>query len=184
MWTSCCLCALAIAVAAPLAAQRPVPLRAFVPIAATDSTVLRSARDVRELPGGRVLVNDPARHQLLVFDSSLVHFTVALDTAGGSGDKYGAQFATLIPYLGDSTLFVDRDARAFVVLDPSARIVRTMAAPRAADVEYITNSFFGWPNAATGEHRPGHEHDGIQSAAVDGRMGGHVRWHGGPGARI
>ena len=98
MWTSCCLCALAIAVAAPITAQQPVPLRAFAPIAATDSTLLRSVRDVRQLPGGRVLVNDPARHQLLVFDSSLVKFTVALDTAGGAGDKYGAPFATLIPY--------------------------------------------------------------------------------------
>ena len=45
---------------------------------------------LRELPDGRVLVNDLRRRQLVVFDSSLATFTVLADSAGQSGAKYPA----------------------------------------------------------------------------------------------
>src|SRR5205085_2133174 len=35
----------------------------------------------------------------------------------------------LIPYLGDSTLFLDRSSMVFLLLDPSGAIVRTIATP-------------------------------------------------------
>lgn len=136
---STCLCAVALhAAAAPASAQRAIPLRKLTPQFVTDSGVLQGISGVRQLPDGRVLVNDPSGQRLLALNSTLTKFTVILDTAGGNGgSKYGGQPGGLFPFLGDSSLFLDGDARVFVVIDPGAKVVRTMAAPKTRDAMYL-----------------------------------------------
>ena len=111
-----------------------IPIRGLTPSVRTDSGALRDISRVSQLGGGRVLVNDRVTRRLLAFDSSLATFTVVLDTAGGTSPRYGGLPGVLIPYLGDSALFLDGDAEAFVVIDPSGHVVRTMAPPKADDV--------------------------------------------------
>jgi hypothetical protein len=91
------------------------------------------------------MVNDAQRRRLLIFDSTLTKFTVIADTAVGAPNSYGNGLNGLVPYLGDSTLFVERESQTFVVLDAKGKFVRTMAPPKPADVTYLFNSFFGMP---------------------------------------
>ena len=121
-------------VSAPAIAQNPVPIRHVTMLAHTDSGVLGGIFGVRQLPDGRVLVNDMVRHRVLAFDSTLAQATAVLDSTAGAANSYGTQRGTIFPYVGDSTVFVDAAARAFILLDPAAHVTRTMAPPRPQSI--------------------------------------------------
>lgn len=112
------------------AAQTPIPIRALTSVVKTDSGMFAGIPQMRALPDGRLLVNDVGQHRLIVFDTTLAHFTVSADNAGAP-NRYGAQPGTFIPYVADSTIMLDVDAQAFVVIDPRGEIARTMAMPRS-----------------------------------------------------
>lgn len=85
---------------------------------------------VRQIANGRILVNDGLRRQLMLFDDKLVFARVVLDSvAAEGGERYGPGAAPMIPALGDSSWFVDRQAKALLVIDPTGKVVRTTAAP-------------------------------------------------------
>ncbi|MEP6780608.1 MAG: hypothetical protein ABJC26_12010 [Gemmatimonadaceae bacterium] len=88
------------------------------------------------MPNGKILIHDISHKRVLVLDSTLSQVTVSADSLGTNGTKYpNAYFGTqLIPYLGDSTLFTDREAGAFVVIDPNGKFTRAMAHPKASDL--------------------------------------------------
>lgn len=150
---SLCLCATAAigAQAAPTtqAAQTPdsvrsntrvtVPIRQLARVIASDSSILMDASAVRHLPGGGVIVNDTRKKQLVVFDSALTNPRVIADTSSNSPNPYGLRItgASLIPYRGDSTLFMDFDSQAFLVIDEHGAFARVMAPVRASDLFYI-----------------------------------------------
>jgi hypothetical protein len=119
-------------------AQKPIPVRTLSSTVATDSGVLRYLENVRPLSNGRVLVNDRIRQRLILFDGTLRRFTTVADTAEGARNPNGSSSPFIIPFLGDSTIFVDRDARAFVVINPNGAIGRTMAMPNVADMLYLS----------------------------------------------
>ena len=96
---------------------------------------------VRELPGGRVLLNDPASRQVVMLDSTLAVIRVVADSSSSTANAYGTKAGALIAYPGDSTLFVDQSSLSMLLLDPDGRIVRVMALPRPRDVMYL---FGGW----------------------------------------
>ena len=78
---------LAIGVSTPLLAQSlpPVrPLGAVVRISPSD--VFGSISSVRPLPGGRVLVNDLTRRQLLLLDSTFAQEAVVADTTAATAN--------------------------------------------------------------------------------------------------
>ena len=135
MCLSALMCALS---AAPLAAQRAkTPVRTLTPPVAT-STPFGSVTDVREIGGGRLLVNSSGDRTLALLDASLGHATVLADTAGASRTTY-QRGTKLIPYLGDSTLMVEFESRALVMIDPDGKLGRVLAPPRPQDFNSLTS---------------------------------------------
>lgn len=154
-----CLCAFAIASAllpAALTAQDTASARAGIggPSVQRISTAsalsverLGAILGVRELPDGRVLVNDGARRRLLLMDTTLKNVAVVLDSLSDVANTYGTRPGALIPYRGDSTLFVDPVSYAIVVLDDNGRMARIRSVWRVEHIQYVMSSFgsYGWP---------------------------------------
>jgi hypothetical protein len=100
---------------------------------------------VRQLPNGHLLVNDVMKRQLLMFDQSLANETVVADSLSGGANSYGTRPGGIIPYLGDSTLFVDPAGLTMFVLDPSGKIARVASVPRSQDAMFIASNIGGVP---------------------------------------
>ena len=114
-------------------ASRPVATRLIDAPEAKSAAVLASPAAVRELPNGRLLVNDTQRRQLLLFDHALTTFTVVADSAGGGANSYGGGPGGIIPFVADSTLLVDPAGLSMFVIDPSGKIARVASIPRSQD---------------------------------------------------
>ena len=140
---------LSLTVAALASAQTTVPpkvpVRQLAAATATSTEVLGSLAAVRHLPSGNVLVNDQARRRVLMMDSTLTILGVVADSTSSTANAYGARAGGLLAYRGDSSLFVDPASLSMLVIDPSGKIIRTMAAPRPNDVNFLTGGAFGNP---------------------------------------
>jgi hypothetical protein len=116
----------------------PGPAIRKISTASAVSTVsLGAVTSVRELSGGRVLVNDGTRRRLLLMDSSLKVISVVLDSLSESANFYGTRPGALIAYRGDSSLFIDPASYALLVLDGNGTIARVRSVPRVEDVFYV-----------------------------------------------
>jgi hypothetical protein len=114
--------------------QHGPPVRRISTASAVSQQLIGSITGVRELPDGRVLLNDGQSRRLLLLDTMLVTQRVVLDSMSENESTYGNQQGGLIPYRGDSTIFVDRNSLAMIVLDPEGNISRVRSVPRAQDV--------------------------------------------------
>ena len=123
--------------------QRP-PARPLGPAIAT-SDPMGAISAVRQLPGGRVLVNDPARRRVVMLDSNMKLIKVVADTTPMTQNAYGARGGGLLPWHGDSTLFLDPASLSMLVLDQDGEIRRVMAAPRPDDVFSLVGGALGFP---------------------------------------
>ena len=123
--------------------SRP-PLRALGAALAT-SEPMGAVAAVQPLPGGRLLVNDPVKRRVVLLDSSLKEVAVVADTTPATRNAYGARNGGLIPFRGDSALFVDPTSLSMLVIDPAGKIARIMAAPRANDVFFLLGGPMGNP---------------------------------------
>jgi hypothetical protein len=137
-----------ILIATVASAQMPTDARVPSPVrrlgaAVTSVEALRSLAAVRELSNGSVLVNDQAGRRVLLMDSSLKVLGVVADSTSSTASAYGAWPGGLMPYRGDSTLFVDPASLSMLVIDPSGKIARVMAAPRPDDVMALVGGPFG-----------------------------------------
>jgi hypothetical protein len=132
-----------LALAGSVAAQAPV-VRPLGQTIAISSEALASIAGLRELPNGAVLVNDMAKRRVVLLDAALKSSTTIADSTSNTGNAYGSRPGGLIPYRGDSTLFVDGASLSMFVIDGTGKIARTMAVPRSRDV----GSLIG-PAAAT-----------------------------------
>ncbi len=148
---ACCgtgVLALSLVATASVGAQ-PVapPIRKIESAQAVSTMPLGAITSVRQLPDGRILLNDGARRRLLLLDSTLAVQSVVLDSLTEVENAYGTRAGALVPYVGDSTLFIDPATYAMLVIDPVGRIVRVRSVPRAQDVAWITNNTgqFGFP---------------------------------------
>jgi hypothetical protein len=130
----------ALVAAATASAQAPPTVRLINAPEATSAHALGSPAAVRQLRDGRVLVNDTQRRQLLLFDSGLGTMTVLADSLTGSTRSYGAKPGGLIPYVADSTLFVDPAGLSMLVIGPNGAIARVASVPRAQDVAGLANN--------------------------------------------
>ena len=101
---------------------------------ATANVGFGSLLNVEALHDGAVLINDGSQRRLVLLDATLAMKRVVLDSVGGTSESYGPSASPLIRYLGDSVLFIDGVAKAFVVIDPKGKRVRVMAATNAADL--------------------------------------------------
>jgi hypothetical protein len=123
--------------------QRPAA-RPLGPALAT-SEPMGAVSAVRQLPGGRVLVNDPVRRRVVLLDSMMKTIAVVADTTAATQHAYGVQGGGLLAWTGDSTLFLDPASLSMLVLDPNGMIVRVKAAPRPEDVLSLVGGALGFP---------------------------------------
>jgi hypothetical protein len=119
------------------------PIGAVTRVSATDQ--LGSVSQVRALPAGRVLVNDIVRRQLVVLDSTFAVESVVADTTAATASAYGSRAGGLIPYRGDSSLFIDPASLSMLVVDGAGKISRVMAVPRPSDAQFMVGGPFGTP---------------------------------------
>ena len=109
------------------------PVRRIATATAVSTEQIGSISSVRELPDGRMLVNDAARRRLLLMDTTLKTLEVVLDSLTEVENSYGTRPGSLIPYLGDSTLFIDPVSYAMLVIDPAGKVTRVRSVPRVQD---------------------------------------------------
>ncbi len=133
------------AVTAALGAQ-PVlpPIRPIGPVVRVSAHgLLRSAATARQFPDGRVIVGDLVDKRVVILDATLQHRTTVGDTtATGSAATF---LAGVIPYRGDSTVLVDREAVALVLVDSHGTVARVTAMLRPNDIGQLYGGPYGTP---------------------------------------
>ena len=100
---------------------------------------------VRQLAGGRLLVNDINNRQLVILDPGLANAFILADSTSGQLNSYGTRAGGLIRYAADSTLFVDPAGLSMFVIDPSGKIARVASVPRSQDAGSLGNNLIGTP---------------------------------------
>ncbi|MEO8560641.1 MAG: hypothetical protein ABI601_01110 [bacterium] len=133
----------ASAAGAQQSSERPPARPLGVALATSDPMGAVSA--VRQLPGGRLLVNDPVRRRVVLLDSMMKQVAVVADTTPATQNAYGVRGGGILPYHGDSTLFLDPASLSMLVLDPNGIIARVKAAPRPDDVNSLVGGALGYP---------------------------------------
>ncbi len=124
-------------------AQKPVPVRDLSPADARSTENFGNIFGVRALKDGGVLVNDGVRRQLVILDPTFTKRTVVVDSVAEGGQSYGPRAAPLIPYLADSSLFVDGTSLSLLVLDPFGKVAHVMSAPKPSDLRFLASSASG-----------------------------------------
>jgi hypothetical protein len=155
-------------------AQQAVPIVDLPPATARTATTLGGVLGVREVPGGKVLVNDAFRRQLLMYDTTLASSRVVFDSIDGTPNSYGPYRVPLVPYLGDSSLMADLNARTLIVIDGQGAVARSLALPNMLDVGSFASGMTGVDSkgrllytAAGRIHMPGPGQTGPQEVFVD-----------------
>ncbi|MDB4914585.1 MAG: hypothetical protein JWM95_2229 [Gemmatimonadetes bacterium] len=129
----------------PAALSVGPPIRKISTASALSTEQLGSITSVRQLKDGRVLLNDGNRRRLLMLDTSLKVIDVVLDSLSESANFYGTRAGGLLPYRGDTTLFIDAAAYAMLVIDPQGKIARVRSVPRVQDAYTLTGNGNGIP---------------------------------------
>jgi hypothetical protein len=137
--------ALALAAAASAGAQQLPPVRQLGGTVAKSSESFVTLTAVRQLPGGRVLVNDPAGRRVVMFDSTLTSTVIVADSTPTTSNAYSSRAGGLLPYRGDSALFVDAASVSMSVIDPAGKIARVISVPRSQDAMFLTGMTGGIP---------------------------------------
>src|SRR3954468_14701840 len=115
------------------------PVQKIATAQAISTEPLGAITNVRELADGRLLVNDGARRRLLMMDTTLKTLQVVLDSLTDVANTYGTRGGALLPYRGDSTLFIDPASYAMLVFDPSGKLARVRSVWRAQDVSWVAS---------------------------------------------
>ncbi|CAN5564349.1 hypothetical protein BH09GEM1_BH09GEM1_44580 [soil metagenome] len=140
-------------VATTAVAQTPttpkIPIRQLPAPTATSTDSIGSIAAVRQLPNGNVLLNDQARRRVVLLDANMKVIGLVADSTSTTNNAYGARPGGMISYRGDSTLFIDPAGLSMLVIDPAGKIIRTMAAPRANDVNFLIGGASGNPGFDT-----------------------------------
>ena len=100
---------------------------------------------VRQLAGGRVLVNDISNRQLTILDPGLGNAFLLADSTSGQLNSYGTRPGGLIAYIADTTLFVDPAGLSMFVIDPAGKIARVASVPRSQDAASLGSNLLGTP---------------------------------------
>jgi hypothetical protein len=110
------------------------PIRRIATASAISKEPINGINGVLQLSDGRVLLNDGIRRRLLLLDSTMTLQKVVLDSIAESENSYGVQAGALLPYRGDSVVFVDIRSYAMLIIDPSMKIARVRAVPRTEEI--------------------------------------------------
>lgn len=138
------LCTLgALVTAVPAQAQQAVPVRELSEVDAKSSGHFGAIFNLRQLPNGKVLINDAVRRQVVMLDDKLSNPIVVIDSVSEGSNSYGPRAAPLIPYLSDSTLFVDGTSLSLLVIDPFGKVAHVMSAPKPQDLRFLAGGASG-----------------------------------------
>ncbi|HEY4217206.1 MAG TPA: hypothetical protein VGM67_08710 [Gemmatimonadaceae bacterium] len=132
-------------IATPLAAQQAPAVHLVAAPTATSKQSLSQVTAVRQLPDGSLLVNDAGKRQLLLYDATLGTASVVADSVSGAANAYGPSGGAIVPYLADSTLFIDPRDLTMYVIGPTGAIGRIAAVPRSQDAGALGSNLFGSP---------------------------------------
>jgi hypothetical protein len=123
------------------------PIQRIETASALSKEPLGTITSVAELPDGRVLVNDGTRRRLLLMDTTLANAEVVLDSMSEIMNTYGPRPGALLPYPGDSVMFIDPASYAVVVIGPDGKPGRVRSVWRVEHAPYFTSSTgtYGWP---------------------------------------
>jgi hypothetical protein len=130
--------------ASAIAAQTPAVRLINAPDASSQH-VFGTVAAVRQLPGGKLLVNDIVKRQLTLLDPALGSATIIADSLSGTANSYGVRPGGLIAYYADSTLFVDPAGLSMFVIDPAGKIARVASVPRSQDAGALGSNLLGNP---------------------------------------
>lgn len=122
---------------------------------------------IRPIANG-VLVNDPRRRRVVLFDNQLSAFTIVADSTDATGNAYSGRIGGLYAYKGDSSLFVDPGSLSMLVIDAAGKIARVMSVPRAQDAMMLSGAMGG----ATWDGRGGLVYRGAFRPQFRGGPGG------------
>src|ERR1700704_3848995 len=86
-------------------AQTLPPVRQLGRILSKSPATVESIASTRELPHGRVLVNDTVARRLYLFDSTLRGRMAVVDSIEAARNSYGDSRGGMIAYRGDLTPF-------------------------------------------------------------------------------
>jgi len=134
-----------VLVASTATAQTAPSVRQIGRLERVSSEPLGSVTSALAVSNGTVLVNDTQWRRVLLFDSTLSHVRVLVDTTAATANAYGAFPGTLIRFREDSALFIDQSSLSMFVLAPSGAIARVMAIPRPSDQPGLFGGPFGTP---------------------------------------
>jgi hypothetical protein len=118
-------------------AQKPPAIRQIGRLERTTTDSLASADVALPMKNGSVLVHDIKGRRVLLFDSTLAHPVLIVDTTDKTSNAYGRSFGELLRYRGDSALFVDVGGLSMMVVDPMGKLGRVMAIPRPDDAQRL-----------------------------------------------
>jgi hypothetical protein len=135
---------LAVVLVPMAAAQQALPpVHPIGPIEHVTAEPMKAVSAVRELSGRRVLVNDIIEHRVLLFDSTLAQARPVADSTSTTANAYGNMPGGLIPYRGDSTLFIDPASLSMLVFDDAGKVARVMSVPRPNEAMFLIGGPFG-----------------------------------------
>lgn len=137
--SSASIAILALAASIAGAQQRPA-IRQIGAVTAKSTETFSNVASVRALSSGGVLVNDVSGRRVLMFDPQLSKFSIVADSTSATANAYGGRTGALLAYRGDSSIFVDPSSVSMLVIDPSGKVGRVIAIPRAEDASFIGNS--------------------------------------------
>lgn len=86
--------------------------------------------NVRAFADGSALVLDLKGRKLVLVDTALTIVKVVADSTLATGNSFSGRIAGLLPYLGDSSLFVNPTGMNMLVIDRQGDVARVAAIPR------------------------------------------------------
>lgn len=137
--------ALGASISSVAAAQQRPAIRQIGAVIAKSSEPFVNIVALRPLKDGRVLLNDVGGRRIVLFAADLKNLTLIADSTSATSNAYAGRQGGLIPFRGDSTLFVDPSSQSMLVLDPMGRVARVMSVPRTRDAGMLTNGQAGTP---------------------------------------
>ncbi|MEO8575590.1 MAG: hypothetical protein ABI556_02765 [Gemmatimonadales bacterium] len=126
-----------LTVATTAGAQQRPAIRQLGAVVAKSAETFASVGGIRALSNGSLLVNDIPGRRVVMFDPTLGKFTVIADSTSATANAYGGRVGWLVAYRGDSSLFIDPTSVSMLVIDPSGKVARVMAIPRAEDANAL-----------------------------------------------
>jgi hypothetical protein len=120
------------------------PIRKLGVVTSSLDSVFKSVSIVRTLSTGQLLVLDLRGQQLVLVEPELRRWRAISDTSGKAVTRFFG-VGGMIPYKGDTTLFVDTRHMALVLISPQGQFGRTLAVPRPNDAPSLAGGAAGFP---------------------------------------